>query len=67
MTLFLVKMVHLKGGVFIKKKVTVRLKTILVDTIQVIHKNENRSIQSIIEELLELGLIEYMKGDKVLE
>lgn len=66
MTLFLVKMVHLKGGVFIKKKVTVRLKTILVDTIQVIHKNENRSIQSIIEELLELGLIEYMKGDKVL-
>ncbi len=47
-----------------KKKVTIRIKDILVETVNVIHKTENRSLQSIYEELIELGLIEYMKHEK---
>lgn len=50
-----------------RKKITIRIKNILVENINIIHKEENRSIQSVVEELLELGLIEYLRGYKNIE
>ena len=44
-----------------RKKVTIRLKNIIIEAINLIRTEENKTVQSVYEELIELGLTEYMK------
>lgn len=44
-----------------RKKVTIRLKNIIIEAINLIRTEENKTVQSVYEELIELGLMEYMK------
>lgn len=44
-----------------RKKVTIRLKNIIIEAVNLIHVEENKTVQSVYEELIELGLMEYMK------
>ena len=44
-----------------RKKVTIRLKNIIIEAINLIHTEENKTVQSVYEELIDLGLMEYMK------
>ena len=50
-----------KGGNMNRKKVTIRLKNIIIEAVNLIHVEENKTVQSVYEELIELGLMEYMK------
>lgn len=50
-----------KGGYMNRKKVTIRLKNIIIEAINLIRTEENKTVQSVYEELIELGLMEYMK------
>lgn len=44
-----------------RKKVTIRLKNIIIEAVNLIRVEENKTVQSVYEELIELGLMEYMK------
>lgn len=44
-----------------RKKVTIRLKNIIIEAVNLICVEENKTVQSVYEELIELGLMEYMK------
>ena len=50
-----------KGGNMNRKKVTIRLKNIIIEAVNLICVEENKTVQSVYEELIELGLMEYMK------
>ena len=50
-----------KGGNMNRKKVTIRLKNIIIEAVNLIRVEENKTVQSVYEELIELGLMEYMK------
>lgn len=45
------------------KKITIRLNSKIVNRVELIAKEEKRTKESVYRELLELALINYMKGE----
>lgn len=46
-----------------RKQLNVRLKKIVVERIKLMARQEKRTLQDFLDEIVELGIIEYMKGE----
>ncbi len=46
-----------------RKQLNVRLKKIVIERIKLMARQEKRTLQDFLDEIVELGIIEYMKGE----
>lgn len=46
-----------------RKQLNVRLKKIVIERIKLMARQERRTLQDFFDEIVELGIIEYMKGE----